>query len=546
MRNISKSAQRKLDKLKEQGLITHEQDLYGDEGPSRLFSTLVTNLSGLLDPNSYMGTPKDGIKTIRFLFDKLIRLVGPLLINQKIVNSEYVPDDRPAIYVMNHFFKNDVLSTILALKKALNQNATLFMASLPAIYNSLDGILAYINRCVVTNRKIKETNRGGFNKLVDLIRTGHDVIICAEGVHNKTEAELILDLYNGAILLQEETKDINPPIVPIIHYTEDSLDKRKPIYTSIGKPLEFGDDVNVYYTSYSDLISIALGEKKLSDFKNSGKDKYATSFSTELLRNILSSYYVENMLQYYNDYGPKKKSNKVPIMDPKTGKVTYCDSSADILLKYGIPKGIEGPLNAAFKEWQKDYRHSIPCYDTPIEVSAHRIPKYVFNWQCKQSGGKGILDNNYNIFVPVMSPEDRAYFLSKLQLTEEDVKNGAISENDLYDYYCTECWQYAREVQDFFEKQNEKIARLQYYYKVLGMEIPDKLKELLTNPLDGIFIVPVSDCITEINVSNMSPIHIEPSDQTLLDGLQECTNPPTDRIKLTRKIKSSFESQSRV
>ena len=99
---------------------------------------------------------------------------------------------------MNHSFKDDLLTTILTIKKY----GTLLIASLPDLFNTLDGILLYLHSFVIENRKVPGSGQIGLDKSVLVLKAGSSIIICPEGVHNKTPNnsyayKLIKDYYRN-------------------------------------------------------------------------------------------------------------------------------------------------------------------------------------------------------------------------------------------------------------------------------------------------------------------------------------------------------------
>ena len=108
--------------------------------------------------------------------------------------------------------------------------------SIPAFFNSFDGIGAYVNGVVLCNRKVKSSKRAATEASMRLLDMGMDLILFPEGVWNKTPDKLLLDFWPGAYRLAKET---GCKIVPVIHYLADPHKKYKGnvIHTVIANPI---------------------------------------------------------------------------------------------------------------------------------------------------------------------------------------------------------------------------------------------------------------------------------------------------------------------
>lgn len=142
----------------------------------------------------------------------------------------------PVIWAANHAFKDDVLATILAAKR----HAYILFGSLPQFFNTIDGITAFLNGVIMTNRKVSASKRSSTAKAVRTVRYGADLMVFPEGVWNKTPNRLLLDLWPGIYHIACET---GAKVVPVVHYIRDCTgrEKNNPIHTVIADPIRIDD-----------------------------------------------------------------------------------------------------------------------------------------------------------------------------------------------------------------------------------------------------------------------------------------------------------------
>lgn len=230
-----------------EGKITSIDDLIAGEDPTLLFYILADSLDYLLDSDPEKTISKKGIKArqrIHFIIDKLapLFLKNPQVIEDKtFLLDEIGPTrkqvelpDEPVIWVANHGFKDDILATVLAAKR----HSYILLASLPQVYNTFDGVTAWLNGAVISNRKVAESRHTTIDKCIKVLENGSDIIIFTEGVWNKTPEKLMLDLYPGAYKIAKAT---GYKIVPITHYIKDPAginDKSNVIHTVIDNPID--------------------------------------------------------------------------------------------------------------------------------------------------------------------------------------------------------------------------------------------------------------------------------------------------------------------
>ena len=188
-------------------------DFFGNEKPSLLFWPMVKLMRPLLscDPDKMIS--KASIRVRKFLHPILLMLLPVFLKYKQVIERKIeIPQD-PVIWCPTHRFEDDIAASIGAAR-----HAYILFGSIPALFNRLDGVGAYVNGVVICNRKVKASKRAATEVSEHLLNMGMDLILFPEGVWNKTPDKLILPLWPGAYRLAKET---GCKIVPVIHYLAD-------------------------------------------------------------------------------------------------------------------------------------------------------------------------------------------------------------------------------------------------------------------------------------------------------------------------------------
>ena len=264
--------------------ITGLNDLTGGNEPSWLFYILADKLGYLLENNPDEVLSKKGIeirKKINYIIKKLgpSFLAGPQVIeNRKTLlkpestekDDEIILPDKPVIWVANHAFKDDTLASILAAKR----NAYILFGSLPQFYNTFDGITAWLNGVVMTNRKHKDSKKASVEKAIRAHELGSDLFMFPEGVWNKSPNKLLIDFWPGIYKIAKET---GADIVPVIHYMEDTSRPGKDniIHTVIDNPINI--------SNLSEEEGLELIREKIATWYYLMMEKYGQSTREELL-----------------------------------------------------------------------------------------------------------------------------------------------------------------------------------------------------------------------------------------------------------------------
>lgn len=354
--------------------LTSLNDLVGDTGvPSKLFYFNMDHFGYLLDDNPENVINEKNVHIRQKYFDPIIKTLGPHFLHSPQVfenrydlllerdsngevikeqssevldllkgkinpdTNEVLPDQgitvpsEPVIWVANHHFKDDVLATYLATKRA----CYILFGSMPQFYNTIDGIMAYMVGSYMTNRKVKSSRHASVDKSVRGYNLGIDTMCFPEAVWNKYPNELIIPIFSGTYKIANETGE---KVIPICHYifdpTESLPKKLNPIHTVIDEPIDL--------------------------------TKFSEKAGVEYLRDVLASWYYLMM----EKYGRTTKEELMKWYTEKAIKYNPSISKEELLKR---------PLTS-HEAWELHMimmRETVECYDKEIETSAHFQPREI-------------------------------------------------------------------------------------------------------------------------------------------------------------------------
>ena len=211
--------------------VTGLADFFGDAKPSFLFWPMVRLMRPLLscDPDKMIS--KTSIRIRKILHPILLRLLPAFMKYKQVIERKIEIPQEPVIWCPTHCFEDDIAASIGAAR-----HAYILFGSIPALFNRLDGVGAYVNGVVICYRKVKASKRAATEASAHLLDMGMDLILFPEGVWNKTPDKLLLDFWPGAYRLAKEN---GCKIVPVIHYLADPHKKYdgNVIHTIIADPI---------------------------------------------------------------------------------------------------------------------------------------------------------------------------------------------------------------------------------------------------------------------------------------------------------------------
>lgn len=288
---LQKAKDKELKRIEEKyvkmGSINSIKDLIGDSEPSNLFFLQIRLFGYLLNNSPDKTISNWGVKLRRLIHPSVAKKSPEFLMNKQVIenrkfllseeiDSAKVEDDDPVIlpdesviWLQNHYFKDDALSSI----SAIPRHTYILFGSLPQFFNSIYGLSAQLGGVVMVNRKVKESKRASLDKTVKLFENGADILMCPEATWNKTPELLQLEYWSG---IYEIAKKTGAKVVPIVHYISDPFDRDVKIHTVIDDPVDI--------SKYSKDEAIEILRDKMSTWFYLMMEKYGRTTRDELLQ----------------------------------------------------------------------------------------------------------------------------------------------------------------------------------------------------------------------------------------------------------------------
>ena len=157
-------------------------------------------------------------------YGEIIRkIIHPIIVNSfKLIRRHKlnvvgtVPKKGPYIYVINHYCIQDIPIA----GEVIHEHVYLLVSSISK--GSIDGLEAFLNGVVWTNRLDKEDRKRAHDELVRHLKLGHNILMCPEATWNLSPNLPVLPMNYGCVSISQET---NVPIVPIyLYFTKDRCD----------------------------------------------------------------------------------------------------------------------------------------------------------------------------------------------------------------------------------------------------------------------------------------------------------------------------------
>jgi len=297
-------------------------DLLADKEPTFMFYCLIHAFGYLLKNNPDEVLSKSGV-LIRRKLNILIRTLGkrflkcPQVIENRntLLNPDSTTKDndiilphKPVIWAPNHYFKDDVLASITA----LTRHAYILFGSLPQFYNTFDGVTAWLNGVVMSNRKSNVSKKASLKKAITTIEYGADLLIFGEGVWNKTPNRLLLDFWPGIYRIAKETGCL---VVPMAHYIEDPTNKKECniIHTVIDDPIRIDDLSEKAGLDYLREVIATWHYLMMERYGKSTREQELQNYKTvndaweqALINRVSTTDMYDTEIEFIADYRPKE------------------------------------------------------------------------------------------------------------------------------------------------------------------------------------------------------------------------------------------------
>lgn len=191
----------------------------------RLWIYLTKRKDELASYRAYFAYVQWGFKCIAFLSGSHVTLIG----------EEKVPRDRAFLYVPNHRSIYDLILLAAFTPVAFSPISKMSLKKVPFLKKWMDLI-----HSIFLDREDVQKGAEMVQEAVELIKTGHSVLIFPEGTRSKVEGELG-QFHGGSFKIAIRS---DAPVVPVtIVNTGDIFEPHAPSIHSAHVIIEFGDPI---------------------------------------------------------------------------------------------------------------------------------------------------------------------------------------------------------------------------------------------------------------------------------------------------------------
>lgn len=162
---------------------------------------------------------------------------------------------------------------------------------------TFDGITAWLNGSLIVDRTDKESRSAAKKKMKYAIEQGANLIVFPEGVWNKSENLLVLQLFGGIYDVAKETGAV---VVPVATHLEG-----KHVYVSTGDALDI--------SGYDKTEGLAVLRDKMATLKWELMERYSNVSRSELLKEKTPEEYwhgyIEHLISEVDFYDREVEDN---------------------------------------------------------------------------------------------------------------------------------------------------------------------------------------------------------------------------------------------
>lgn len=185
-----------------------------------------------------------------------------------VIGDKREKTNRPVIYACTHIGGNDIQRTF----EAIGNHAYLFLGDPKETYIDATGILLELNGVIRLETNDKEDRHIAYERAVELLKAGGDLLIYPEGAWNIIENLLVLKLYKGTVKMANETQaDIIP--IAIEQYANR-------FFVNIGKNIRYNPSVSGNIEYMNEMLRDTLATLKWDIWERIG-DSTRTSITND-------------------------------------------------------------------------------------------------------------------------------------------------------------------------------------------------------------------------------------------------------------------------
>lgn len=207
-----------------------------------------------------------------------------------IVGDERIKSERPKVYAVTHIGRYDIETAIEATK----ENAYFVWGDPNELYKSIEMLLLQMIGMIFVETDNKEDRHISLQRAIKVLKSGGNILIFPEGAWNLSPNEIVMQLFNGAVIAAIEGKaDIIP--VAIEHYDKD-------YYVNIGRNIDCSNFSLANAREYSDELRDILSTLKWEIWEKYGYVKredipinYYEMFISKIMKESGNGYTIEEI-----------------------------------------------------------------------------------------------------------------------------------------------------------------------------------------------------------------------------------------------------------
>lgn len=229
-----------------------------------------------------LGKQLEGIelrKRIHFLI-KLILEIDKTLSKEKIVivGDKHYESDSPKIFACTHIGGNDIQRTF----QVINEPAYLMLGDPGILYKMPIYYGLKLNGVIPLETKNKQDRKIAYNRAIELLNNGGNLLIYPEGAWNVTPNEMVMKIFTGTVRMAKET---GVDIIPIAVEQYDNV-----FYFNVGKNYSIDKNTNLSLTELNEDLRDKLATLKWEIMETQPKldrakvtDDYLDIFQSEIV-----------------------------------------------------------------------------------------------------------------------------------------------------------------------------------------------------------------------------------------------------------------------
>lgn len=207
------------------------------------------------DPEKVMS--KRGLRIRRIVNPFFMNVLLPSACKHKlvIVRKAQIPKDRKVIFAPTHGFRDDVP----CVQMTIGEQAYILCGSLPDFFESINGWGEWMNGVILVDREDRLSRAASKAKMEYALNMGSNLVLFPEGIWDKSENKLVLDLFPG---IYDVAKSTGAVVMPMSLVQEGRF-----VYSILDEPFEI--------TSYDRQEGLTVLRDKMATLKYELMEKYS-------------------------------------------------------------------------------------------------------------------------------------------------------------------------------------------------------------------------------------------------------------------------------